>query len=140
MGKSSAYNVRFELDAAGLIPTGSAFIGNLESGSAGEAQMKVFVGAKNMNRDLAEGEELYGQTGGTITLIYEDENGTEYKEESYFNTKINELVISAGSEVQKEEENQTSAWWISIAIGAVVLAGLAGILIWKKKKAVQEEE
>lgn len=140
MGKSAAYNVRFELDAAGLIPTGSAFIGNLESGSAGEAQMKVFVGAKNMNRDLAEGEELYGQTGGTITLIYEDENGTEYKEESYFNTKINELVISAGSEVQKEEENQTSAWWISIAIGAVVLAGLAGILIWKKKKAVQEEE
>ncbi|WP_434310580.1 COG1361 S-layer family protein [Hominifimenecus sp. rT4P-3] len=137
LGKSAAYNVRFELDAAGLMPTGSAFIGNLESGSAGEAQMKVFVGAKNMNRD--QEEEQYGQTGGTITLIYEDENGTEYTEESYFNTEIKELIISAGAEVPKEDDTKQGAWWISITAGAVVLAVLAGVFVWKKKKADREE-
>ena len=131
--------MRFELDAPGLIPAGSAFIGNLEGGTAGAAEIKVFIGAKNMNRDLAEGEALYGESSGTVTLIYEDESGNEYTEEFYFSTFLNELVVGTAESTASDTEESSGQWWISIAAGAVLLAGLTAFLIWKKRSVHEED-
>ena len=139
LGRGKAYNVRFELDAPGLIPAGSAFIGNLEGGTAGTAEIKVFIGTKNMNRDLAEGGELYGESSGKMTLIYEDESGNEYTEEFYFSTFLNELVVGTAESTASDTAESSGQWWISIAAGAVLLAGLSAFLIWKKRSVHEED-
>lgn len=125
LGRSAAYNVRFELEADGLSPNGSAYVGNLEGGTAGQAEMKVFAGAKE-NTD----GERYGSTSGTMTMIYENENGKEYREEVYFKTDIQELVIRSAS-AEPEEETSTSWWWIA---AGVVLLAIIGLVITGRRR------
>ena len=132
MGKSRAYNVRFELDAAGLVPNGLAYIGNLEAGSSGNADMKVFVGSKDMNRSLDKDAERYGSTSGLITMIYEDENGNEFKEEHPFNTYIEELVIRGVAE-EEPHESGSGQWFIATGVGIAAAAGLTGWLIYHSR-------
>jgi hypothetical protein len=133
MGRSAVYNVRVELSAPGLIPTGTAFIGNMEAGTASTADMNVFIGTKDMTEGY-EGEEKYGQTSGTITLIYEDASGKEYSEKTELSTNINEPVITASTDTKEEEPQKASQWWISIVIGAVIAAGLAAFLIARNRR------
>jgi len=130
LGKSRAYNVRFELDAAGLIPNGLAYVGNHEAGSSGNAEMKVFIGSKDMNRTLDKTAERYGSTSGTLTMIYEGENGNEFREEHPVATNIEELVIGPHSEEEPEKPN-SSQWGVALGIGAVVAAGLTGWLVYR---------
>ena len=132
LGKSRAYNVRFELDAAGLVPNGLAYIGNLEAGSSGNADMKVFVGSKDMNRSLDKDAERYGSTSGLITMIYEDENGNEFKEEHPFNTYIEELVIRGVAE-EEPHESGSGQWFIATGVGIAAAAGLTGWLIYHSR-------
>ena len=139
MGKSAAYNVRFELEAPGLMPGGSAYIGNLEAGTAGAAEMRVFVGAKSMNSELLEGEEPYGYSSGVMTLIYEDEAGNEYREEEHFTTNIQELVIGSGEVSAEPEEKGFGQWWLAVGVVALALAGL-GAAVWVRRKRAREEE
>jgi hypothetical protein len=128
LGKSKAYNVRFELDGAGLIPNGVAYIGNLEAGSAGSAEMKVFVGSKDMNRTLEEGMERYGQTSGVLTMVYEDENGNELREEKHFGTFVEELVVN--SPKKDEPERSGFQWWIAVVAGAAAVIAICGGLLY----------
>lgn len=132
MGRSAVYNVRIDLSAPGLIPTGTAFIGNLEAGTASEADMSVFIGTKNMSEGY-EGDDKYGYTNGTITLIYEDADGQAYTQETEFFTTINAPVISASSDAVEEKPETASQWWISIVIGIVIVAGLAAYLIIRNR-------
>jgi len=138
MGRSQVFNVRLELSAPGLIPSETAFIGNMEPGSATAGEMNVFVGMKSMSEGY-EGDEKYGYTNGLITLIYEDESGQEYTEEIEIATLINEPVIIPTSTEPEEEPEKAGQWWISIIIGAVVIAGLATYLIVRKKKGQKHE-
>ena len=87
--------------------------------------MKVFAGAKE-NTD----GERYGSTSGTMTMIYENENGKEYREEVYFKTDIQELVIRAAS-AEPEEETSTSWWWIA---AGVVLLAIIGLVITGRRR------
>lgn len=135
MGKSDAYNVRFEMDIPGLIANGSAYIGTLSQASSSEQSMNVFIGQKSMNSTLADGADEYGLTEGTITLIYEDETGKEYREEKHFHTTINKLVIETTAVPKQPKEDSTGTqWWIFMAGGAGVIAVLAGIGILAKQK------
>lgn len=139
LSRSAVYNVRVTLDAAGLIPSGTAFIGNMEAGSAMTADMDVFIGTKNMSEGY-ESDDKYGYTSGIVTLTYEDENGQEYTEESEIYTSINPPVISAASTEPVEEPKTAGQWWISIVIGVIVIGALAGLLIARKKKRSAHED
>ena len=139
MGRSAVYNVRIELDAPGLIPSETAFIGNMEPGTAMPGEMDVFVGTKNMSEGY-EGEEKYGYTNGTVTLIYEDEAGNAYTEEIEISTTINEPVIAVSADNDEEEQETAGQWWISIVIGGVVVAGLVAYIIIRKKRREQSDE
>ena len=140
MGRSAVYNVRIELEAPGLIPSETAFIGNMEAGTSMTGEMDVFVGTKNMSEGY-EGDEKYGYTSGTITLIYEDEEGNEYTEEVEISTTINEPVITVSTDDEEEDEQETAGqWWISIVIGCAVIAGLAAYIIIRKKRQEQHDE
>ncbi len=48
MGKSTLYNVRCTLNAPGLIPQGSAYIGNMDPGTSKSGDLYVFIGTKDM--------------------------------------------------------------------------------------------
>lgn len=139
MGRGKVYNVRCQLVAPGLIPSGTAFIGNMEAGTAIQGEMDVFIGTKDMTEGY-EGEEKYGFTSGTLTLIYEDETGQEYSENIDFSTMINPPVIAPVSAEPSEEPDKASQWWISLIIGGAVIAALAGILITRRKKVKQNED
>ena len=138
LSRTDVYNVRIMLSAPGLIPSNTAFIGNMPGGTAMPADMDVFVGTKNMSEGY-EDEEKYGFTNGVITLIYEDENGQEYSEETTFHTLINAPVIRQTSGEPAEETKTAGQWWISIAAGVVVIAVLVALLLRKKKRGTNED-
>ncbi len=139
MGRSKVYNVCCELSAPGLIPSDTAFIGNMEPGTAMPEEMDVFIGTKDMTEGY-EGEDKYGYTSGTITLIYEDAVGQQYTKEVEFSTTINPPVIVAASTEPEEEPEKAGQWWISIVIGAVVIGGLAAFLVIRTKRKVKDNE
>ena len=139
MGRGPVYNVRVTLEAPGLIPSGTAFIGNMEAGTAATSDMNVFVGTKNMSEGY-EGDDKYGYTAGMITLIYEDEAGQEYTSETEIATTIEEPVISASADEVEEKPETASQWWISLVIAGVVIAGLAVLLVIRNKKGKRHED
>ncbi len=139
MGRSKVFNVRIELSAPGLIPSETAFIGNMEAGTAMPGDMDVFIGTKDMSEGY-EGEEKYGYTNGKITLIYEDETGQEFTQETEFSTMINPPVITQTAAEPEEEPEKAGQWWISLIIGGVVIAALTAWLIIRKKKGMQHED
>lgn len=138
LSRGKIFNVRCVLEAPGFIPSGTAFIGNMEAGTAASGDMDVFIGTKDMTEGY-EGEDKYGFTSGSITLIYEDAAGQEYTEEAEFSTAINAPVITQTS-APEEEPEKAGQWWISILIGAVVTGGLAALLIIRGKRRVKDHE
>ena len=48
MSRVKIYNVRFSMEAPGLMPKESAFIGNMEAGSAAVGTMSVYIGTKDL--------------------------------------------------------------------------------------------
>jgi multisubunit Na+/H+ antiporter MnhB subunit len=139
LGRSMIYNVRCELAAPGLIPSETAFIGNMEPGTAKQSEMDVFVGMKNMTEGY-EGDDKYGYTNGKITLKYEDGNGKEYTAETDIGTMINPPVISPASATPEEKPETASQWWISLIVGGVVIAVLVIVLVARRKKGKQHED
>jgi hypothetical protein len=127
LGRGPVYNVRVELDVPGLSPTGTAFIGNMESGTSAEATMNVFVGMK-------EGDERYGYTSGTVRLIYEDVSGQKYVDETIVSTNIKELVISSADNKEEDEPERAIQWWAAVGLGVVVIVAL--IFFGGKKKRI----
>lgn len=141
LGKSKVYNVRCTLVGAGLIPTGTAFIGNMEPGTASAGQMNVFIGTKDMSSGSSssstpKGSEKYGATDGTITMTYEDASGKEYKTTAKISTIIDEPIIAAVSSSQAEGTESAGQWWVSILVVGVLAVGLALALIIRKKRGV----
>ncbi len=139
MGRSKALNVRCELSAPGLLPSSTAFIGNMEAGTAMTGDINVFVGTKDMSEGYT-GTDKYGLTNGKITLVYEDENGQEYTQETEFATRINEPVLPETSSEPEDEPEKAGQWWISITIGTAVIAGLAYFLVARAKKEKKHED
>ena len=144
LGRGGVYNVRCEIAAPGLMPTGTAFLGNMEAGTSATADVNVFIGTKDMSEGSTETEK-YGYTSGAITLIYEDDSGEEYRETFEITTSIAEPVIDTSAadqeEAEKKQERQAGQWWISVAIGgaAILIIGVA-LLLRKRKKRHETEE
>ena len=140
MGKGTVYNVRAEVEAPGLVPEGSLFLGNLESGAAKKGDLYVFVSTL----DSSGADAKYGYTNGKMTLSYEDEFGEVSTQEFDFSTNINPPVINAPQEEEEEEKPETqSQWWISVLILGAVIGGILGIryaLKRRKQKAEDNED
>lgn len=130
LGKTKAYNVRAEIEADGLRPEGSIFIGDVEPGSMAAGSIIVSVGS------LSEGMNLYGETEGTVTFYYEDEAGKAYEETAEFHTTIN----SPFSNQPQEPEDQTGQWWIIMAVLAGMLCIFAGCIVVRRIRIRKQQE
>lgn len=117
LGRGKVYNVRAVLEADGLVPNGTIFIGDMEAGTTASASTQVSV------TSLTEGSSLYGTTEGTVTFYYEDEAGNEYEETAGFTTTI----TSPFSDTE-EEEDETGQWWIIMAVIGVILCAFLVVM------------
>lgn len=135
LGRGSIYNARCNIEVPGLIADTSAFIGNMEGGSAAEGTLKLFAGTKQMNSEL-EGEQ-YGYTEGVIQLIYEDEDGKEYTEDYPVSTTIQALQMNMDKDTADDEEEVKTQWGLAVAAGLAVLVlsgGIPAIIYYRRKK------
>lgn len=72
LSRTRIYNVRYTIEAEGLLPLESAFVGNMEAGSAAEGTAKIFIGTKDMKDSSStsgssgakSGEAQTGDTAG----------------------------------------------------------------------------
>lgn len=48
LGRDKLYNAKVRLEATGLSPSGTVFLGNIEAGTAAEGSMKIYVKGKRM--------------------------------------------------------------------------------------------
>ncbi len=133
LGRGAVYNVRCELNVPGLVPSGAAFIGNMEAGSAASQKIDVFVGTRDMGPDKNVGK--YGLTQGVVKLLYEDGDGKEYAQEFPVSTTIQELVITKTEEPEEEKPKLTGQWWISALIAAGVVAALVIALLARRRRS-----
>lgn len=132
LSRGKVFNVRCELEAPGFIPSSTAFIGNMEAGTSASGDMDVFIGSKDMTEGY-EGTDKYGSTSGKVTLIYEDENGQQYSQESEFTSNISAPALNTPT-TTIEEPAKASQWWISLMIGGVVIVGSVAYLIVRNKR------
>ena len=130
LGRSPVYNVRCDVICDGLSQTKTAFIGNMESGTAGEGITNIFV-------TTMEGDEPYGDTAGKVTLTYEDSFGNEHLQDFEIKTtivKMPENTVSA----QSQEPERASQWWVSMTIvaGIIVVFGcsMTAYFIGRRKR------
>lgn len=137
MGRSAMYNVRCVVSGYGFAPSNTGYIGTMEAGTSANTKVDLYIIPLNASEGNENGPQ-YGQTTGTVTLIYEDETGQEYQQETTFDTTVNRPVVELpeNNTEEEEEERKVGSWWISIGIMAVLLAGAitAIVLLQKKKK------
>lgn len=128
LGRSKIYNVRAVLEAEGLTPDGTIFIGDIEPGTMMRASTQVSVGG------LYGGDSSYGTTSGTITYYYEDEDGVEFTEQQEFSTEITSPFYDTN--ITQEKKDQPSQWWIIMAgiVFLIIVTTSILLLIQNKKK------
>ena len=136
MGRSSMYNVRCVVSGFGLVPSNTGYIGTMETGTSKNTKVELYIIALNASAGNENGPQ-YGNTTGTVTLIYEDETGQEYSQEATFDTTVNRPVVQlpqSNTEEEKEEQ-RAGSWWVSVTIlGGVILAAVGTILFIRGKK------
>lgn len=134
LGRGEVYNVRAVIEADGLAPEGTLFIGNIEAGKTASGSVKISV------TSLSEGTSMYGETKGKVTWYYEDESGKEYEETETFKTNIK----TPFSNTTKETQEDTGQWWVVMAvIGGILFFFIVGIIvrgIRRKKRQDEAEE
>ena len=136
MGRSSMYNVRCTVSGYGLVPSNTGYIGTMEAGTSKNTKVELYIIALNASAGNENGPQ-YGDTTGTVTLIYEDETGQEYSQEATFTTMVNRPVVQLPQTNTEEEkaEQRVSSWWVSVSIlGGVILAAVGTILFLRNKK------
>ena len=137
MGRDPMYNVRCTVSGFGFAPSNTGYIGTMDAGSSATTEVELYIIALNASKGNENGSQ-YGNTIGTVTLIYEDETGQEYQQETQFETTVNRPVVEVAQTASGEdaEEKAAGQWWISVLIlgGVILAAGIGFVLIKRKKK------
>ena len=137
MGRDPMYNVRCTVSGFGFAPSNTGYIGTMDAGSSATTEVELYIIALNASQGNENGSQ-HGNTVGTVTLIYEDETGQEYQQETQFETTVNRPVVEVAQTASGEdaEEKAAGQWWISVLIlgGVILAAGFGFVLIKRKKK------
>lgn len=130
LGKGKIYNVRAVLEAEGLTPSGTAFIGDMEPGTSMEGSMELTA-------DGFSGDSLYGTAQGKITFLYEDEAGNEMTHEQQFETWI---LSPLSDENGEEKTDDTKQWWVIMAVITALLVQAVVVFFMRKAKNTSVKE
>ena len=166
LGRDKIYNAKVKLEADGLSPKETAFLGNVDEGTASDGTIRVYVKGSTGNKssksqsvaeagslsdnvsDISDENDATSQNTsispdqitGKLILTYEDSTGNSYQTAVYFSSEIKESKIQSLKVEDSQEE--TNSWWYSIfAILAVLLVIIILFLISRlHKKSVLLEE
>jgi len=166
LGRDKIYNAKVKLEADGLSPKETAFLGNVDAGTASEGTIRVYVKGSTGNKssksqsvaeagslsdnvsDISDENDATSQNTsispdqitGKLILTYEDSTGSSYQTAVDFSSEIKESQIQSLKVEDSQEE--TNSWWYSIfAILAVLLVIIILFLISRlHKKSVLLEE
>lgn len=136
MGRDPMYNVRCVVSGFGFAPSNTGYIGTMGAGTSATTKIELYIIALNASKGNENGSQ-YGGTVGTVTLIYENENGESFQQETTFETTVNRPIVQLQQTDNTEEEKQKAAsqWWVSVLIlGGVILAAVIGIILVKKRQ------
>lgn len=136
MGKSTLYNVLVTIEMTGAIPDGSAYLGNMLSGTSATAEIYTFFGTLDMGDNKTETDEKYGRSEGLATITYEDEYGKSYSESMELVTSIERPVFDDIYDKQEkpvEVPEKKSQWWVSIFLLLGIIMILVGAISYKRK-------
>lgn len=135
MGRSAMYNVRCVVSGFGFAPSNTGYIGTMEAGTSATTKVDLYIMPLNASKGNESGPQ-YGATTGTVTLIYEDETGQEYQQETTFDTTVNRPVVELpeSNKDEEEEEQRVSSWWISVSILGLIILASIGLLFLKLRK------
>lgn len=136
MGRDPMYNVRCVVSGFGFAPSNTGYIGTMGAGTSATTKIELYIIALNASKGNENGSQ-YGGTVGTVTLIYENENGEAFQQETTFETTVNRPIVQLPQTDKTEAEKQKAAsqWWISVLIlGGVILAAVVGIVLGKKRQ------
>lgn len=135
MGRSAMYNVRCVVSGFGFAPSNTGYIGTMEAGTSANTKVDLYIIPLNASEGNENGPQ-YGQTTGTVTLIYEDETGHEYQQETTFDTTVNRPVVELpeSNKEEEQEEQRVSSWWISISILGLLILAAVGLLFLKLRR------
>ena len=131
LGRSRIYNVRATIEADGLSPEATIFIGNLEAGSEGQAGVRASVWG------LTKAEDRYGISKGVATCYYEDADGVEMTAEIPFQIDI-QSPFTADYKMQEQKQDQPRQWWGIIAVLSCLIIVTGGILVFTGKYRKKE--
>ena len=129
LGRGKIYNVRAEITADGLKQSQTMFFGDVEAGTAVGGSTELTVEGKS-------GNSMYGDTEGTVTFYYEDEAGNELSETMTFSTAI---LSPVKEKTSTETEDDTSQWWVVIAVITGILAAAIIAFIIRRVKLKKDE-
>ena len=134
IGKSPLRNVTVNLTGAGLFPTSSVFLGDIQPGQAGYGEMKVFVGMLSMTEGYTES---YGKTTGVYTISYKDDAGEVHTAEQQLSTEIKQPILDgektdAEKQAEEEQKRAMSQWWISALAAFAVIAIIVAVIVVSK--------
>lgn len=135
LGRSKVYNVRAIVECDGLEPAGTLFIGDMDPGTTANASTTANVISRRNS------DEMYGVSEGSITFIYEDEQGQEFtqSEPITFNVKT-PFTIQKEDTLKQDNPKQ---WWLVIACLVGVIAIIGTVSIVKriiKRQSVKDDE
>jgi len=124
LGLTSVKNVRAVLEGDGLIPQGTAFLGEIAGNSEATQNLTVQISGKR-------GSEPYGKTSGKITFYYTDQMGNERSDVQEFSMMIKSPFVDL-PEVKDETEPEN--WiWIMAVIGLVITV-LTAYFVYRLRK------
>ena len=126
IGKSPLRNVTVNLTGAGLFPTSSVFLGDIQPGQAGYGEMKVFVGMLSMTEGYTES---YGKTSAVYTVTYMDDAGEVHTAEQQLSTEIKQPILDGEKQAEEEQKRAMSQWWISALAAFAVIAIIVAITV-----------
>ena len=166
LGRDKIYNAKVKLEADGLSPKETAFLGNVDEGTASDGTIRVYVKGSTGNKssksqsvaeagslsdnvsDISDENDATSQNTsispdqitGKLILIYEDSTGNSYQTAVDFSSEIKESQIQSLKVEDSQEE--TNSWWYSIfAILVFLLIIIILFLISRlHKKSVLLEE
>lgn len=131
IGKSTLRNVTVNLSGAGLYPTYSVFLGDIQPGQAGYGEMKVFVGMLSMTEGYTES---YGRTSAVYTISYTDDAGEAHTVEQQLSTEIKQPVIAgekteAERKAEEEQKRAMSQWWVSALVAFAIISIVVALIV-----------
>jgi hypothetical protein len=134
IGKSPLRNVTVNLTGAGLFPTSSVFLGDIQPGQAGYGELKVFVGMLSMTEGYTES---YGKTTGVYTISYKDDAGEVHTAEQQLSTEIKQPILDgektdAEKQAEEEQKRAMSQWWISALAAFAAIAIIVAVIVVSK--------